>query len=178
MRKSLIILGILDDGDLEWLIENGSAKQLQEGDYLMRQGIPVEAMYFLLTGTLSVELEKPQPRQLAEIESGEVVGEISLLDSRPSTASIRALDESLLLEIRHDALKPKLETDLGLQARLYKSLGMFLAQRMRSTILTLGYGEDRSEEDEEEIDEIEPQLLDGIERAAKRFELMVSKVKV
>mgnify|MGYP001219148522 FL=1 len=178
MRKSLIILGILDDGDLEWLIENGSAKQLQEGDYLLRQGIPVEAMYFLLTGTLSVELEKPQPRQLAEIESGEVVGEISLLDSRPSTASIRALDESLLLEIRHDALKPKLETDLGLQARLYKSLGMFLAQRMRSTILTLGYGEDRSEEDEEEIDEIEPQLLDGIERAAKRFELMVSKVKV
>jgi len=160
------------------LIENGSAKQLQEGDYLLRQGIPVEAMYFLLTGTLSVELEKPQPRQLAEIESGEVVGEISLLDSRPSTASIRALDESLLLEIRHDALKPKLETDLGLQARLYKSLGMFLAQRMRSTILTLGYGEDRSEEDEEEIDEIEPQLLDGIERAAKRFELMVSKVKV
>ena len=178
MRKSLIILGILDDEDLEWLIENGSAKQLQEGDYLLRQGIPVEAMYFLLTGTLSVELEKPQPRQLAEIESGEVVGEISLLDSRPSTASIRALDESLLLEIRHDALKPKLETDLGLQARLYKSLGMFLAQRMRSTILTLGYGEDRSEEDEEEIDEIEPQLLDGIERAAKRFELMVSKVKV
>jgi len=171
-------LGILDDGDLEWLIENGSAKQLQEGDYLLRQAIPVEAMYFLLTGTLSVELEKPQPRQLAEIESGEVVGEISLLDSRPSTASIRALDESLLLEIRHDALKPKLETDLGLQARLYKSLGMFLAQRMRSTILTLGYGEDRSEEDEEEIDEIEPQLLDGIERAAKRFELMVSKVKV
>ena len=178
MRKSLIILGILDDEDLEWLIENGSAKQLQEGDYLLRQGIPVEAMYFLLTGTLSVELEKPRPRQLAEIESGEVVGEISLLDSRPSTASIRALDESLLLEIRHDALKPKLETDLGLQARLYKSLGMFLAQRMRSTILTLGYGEDRSEEDEEEIDEIEPQLLDGIERAAKRFELMVSKVKV
>ncbi len=178
MRKSLIILGILDDGDLEWLIENGSAKQLQEGDYLLKQGNQVEAMYFLLDGSLSVELEKPQARQLAEIESGEVVGEISLLDSRPSTASIRAIDESLLLEIRHDALKPKLETDLGFQARLYRSLGMFLAQRMRSTILTLGYGEDRTEEDEEEIDEIEPQLLDGIERAAKRFELMVSKVKV
>jgi len=56
-------------------------------------------------------------------------------------------------------------------------LGMFLAQRMRSTILTLGYGEDRTEEDEEEIDEIEPQLLELIESAAKRFELMVSKVK-
>ena len=178
MRISLIILGILDDGDLEWLIENGSAKQLQEGDYLLRQGNQVEAMFFLLDGSLSVELEKPKAKQLAEIEAGEVVGEISLLDSRPSNASIRSLDEALLLEIRHDALKPKLEADLGFQARLYKSLGMFLAQRMRSTILTLGYGEDRTEEDEEEIDEIEPQLLDGIERAAKRFELMVSKVKV
>ena len=177
MRKSLIILGILDDGDLEWLIEKGSAKQLQEGDYLLRQGNQVEAMYFLLNGSLSVELERPQAKQLAEIESGEVVGEISLLDSRPSTASIRALDEVLLLEIRHNTLKPKLETDLGFQARLYRSLGMFLAQRMRSTILTLGYGEYRTEEDEEEIDEIEPQLLELIESAAKRFELMVSKVK-
>ena len=66
---------------------------------------------------------------------------------------------------------------MGFQARLYRSLGMFLAQRMRSTILTLGYGEDRTEEDEEEIDEIEPQLLELIESAAKRIELMVSKVK-
>ena len=55
---------------------------------------------------------------------------------------------------------------------------MFLAQRMRNTILTLSYGDDRTEEEEEEIDEIEPQLLDGVERAARRFELMVSKVKV
>ena len=101
-----------------------------------------------------------------------------VLDSRNATASVRALDEALLLEIRHEKLKPKLEADLGFQARLYRSLGMFLAQRMRSTILTLSYGDDRSEEDEEEIDEIEPQLLDGVERAAKRFELMVSKVKV
>ena len=37
---------------------------------------------------------------------------------------------------------------------------------------------DETEEEEEEIDEIEPQLLDGVERAARRFELMVSKVKV
>ena len=49
---------------------------------------------------------------------------------------------------------------------------------MRNTILTLSYGDDRTEEEEEEIDEIEPQLLDGVERAARRFELMVSKVKV
>ena len=61
-------MGILDDGDLEWLIENGSAKQLQEGDYLLRQGNQVEAMYFLLTGSLSVELEKPKAKQLAEID--------------------------------------------------------------------------------------------------------------
>ena len=54
MRKSLIILGILDDGDLEWLIENGSGRQLQEGDVLLRQGHKVEAMYFLLDGSLSV----------------------------------------------------------------------------------------------------------------------------
>ena len=177
MRKSLIILGILEDSDLEWLIENGSSKKLEKGDYLLRQGSQVEAMCFLLDGSLSVEIEKPRTKQLAEIKPGEVVGEISLLDSRPSTASIRTLDEALLLEIKHDALKPKLEIDLGFQARLYKALGMFLAQRMRSTILTLGYGEDRIDEDEEEIDEIEPQLLEGIESAAKRFELMVSKVK-
>ena len=57
MRKSLIILGILEDRDLEWLIENGSGRRLQVGDYLLRQGRKVEAMYFLLAGRLGVELE-------------------------------------------------------------------------------------------------------------------------
>ena len=69
MRKSLIILGILNDGDLEWLIENGSGRRLQEGDYLLRQGLKVEAMYFLLDGRLGVELETPEAKQLAELES-------------------------------------------------------------------------------------------------------------
>ena len=64
MRKSLIILGILEDRDLEWLIENGSGRRLQVGDYLLRQGRTVEAMYFLLAGRLGVELETPEAKQL------------------------------------------------------------------------------------------------------------------
>ena len=107
MRKSLIILGILEDRDLEWLIENGSGRRLQVGDYLLRRGRTVEAMYFLLAGRLGVELETPEAKQLAELESGEVVGEISLLlDSREgATASVRAIDEALVLEIGTTNLK-------------------------------------------------------------------------
>ena len=87
MRKSLIILGILEDRDLEWLIENGSGRRLQVGDYLLRQGRTVEAMYFLLAGRL-VSSSRSRRLQLMEPESGEVVGEISLLIVG-ATASVR-----------------------------------------------------------------------------------------
>lgn len=175
MRKALIILGILDDSDIEWMIENGQTVRLQVDDYLLRQNGHVEAIYFLLEGSLQVCLEHPEARDLALLEPGEVVGEISLLDSRPATATLKASESAILLSIPHDILKPKLEHDLGFQARFYKALGMFLAQRMRSTILAVGYGADPSKEEDEQIDEIEPQVLQAIEIAAKRFELMTSR---
>ncbi|MDB4717770.1 cyclic nucleotide-binding domain-containing protein [Verrucomicrobia bacterium] len=175
MRKALIILGILDDTDLEWFIEQGNSREMKAGDCLIRQGDELQALYFVLNGSLTVSLETPQPRHLAELESGEVVGEISLLDSRPATASVHAKDTSLLLEVNRDVLKRQLKNDVGFQARMYKAIAMFLAQRMRSTILTVGYGDMKTDDDE--IDEIEPELLGNMEIAARRFELMISKVR-
>jgi len=175
MRKALIILGILDDADLEWLLDHGRPKEMQAGDCLLRQDDDLQALYFVLNGSLSVDLETPQPKHLAELESGEVVGEISLLDSRPASASVHAMDTSLLLEVNRDVLKRQLENDVGFQARMYKAIAMFLAQRMRSTILTVGYGDMKTDDDE--IDEIEPELLANMEIAARRFELMISKVR-
>ena len=38
MRKSLVILGILNDSDLEWFIANGNVYRCQKGDVVIQEG--------------------------------------------------------------------------------------------------------------------------------------------
>ncbi|HEY1011329.1 MAG TPA: aromatic amino acid lyase, partial [Herpetosiphonaceae bacterium] len=62
---------------------------------------------------------------------GEIVGEVSLADGRPSTATVTALSETLVFEVPRAVLLGKLERDTGFAARFYKALTVFLSDRLR-----------------------------------------------
>src|ERR1700681_1721019 len=54
MRKALLLLGILNDSDLDWLIATGSKRVLSPGTVLIRQGDPIDDVFLVLDGVLSV----------------------------------------------------------------------------------------------------------------------------
>ncbi|MBZ5604300.1 MAG: cyclic nucleotide-binding domain-containing protein [Acidobacteriia bacterium] len=58
---------------------------------LIREGQPIEWLYILLDGRLVVSLGSGQ--QVAVLDSGEIVGEISFVDSRPPNASVTASND-------------------------------------------------------------------------------------
>ena len=82
MRKVLFLLGQMSDEDVEWLIENGTRRNVPAGTELIVQGGAIENLYILLQGTLEVSGTQMGDTPI-RLESGEVVGEVSLLDSRP-----------------------------------------------------------------------------------------------
>ena len=45
MRKVLYLMGIMDDGDVEWLRQNGSAKFMSSGTVLIREGAAVDDVF-------------------------------------------------------------------------------------------------------------------------------------
>ena len=99
-------MGILDDTDVQWLASNGSKSVFAAGEVLIRQGMPMERLYIVLDGRLLVELGSGV--QLVTLKPGEVIGEISFVDSRPPLASLVAQVPTVVLGIEKAVLKKKL----------------------------------------------------------------------
>jgi len=167
MRKALYFLGILDDRDTDWMIRHGKKLTLRAGAQLIEQGKPTDWLYFVLDGAFVV-YTKAVP-SIAILKAGEVVGEISFVDSRPPTASVRAEVESKVGAIPHSVLMAKLQEDVGFAARFYHALAAYLADRLRVTVGSLGVQELNLDENIQDADELASHLLSNLSMAGTRF---------
>ncbi|MSQ66569.1 MAG: cyclic nucleotide-binding domain-containing protein [Gammaproteobacteria bacterium] len=176
MRKVLFILGQMSDSDTAWLANNGQRQVIAKGTELIRQGSRINTMYFILTGVMSVVNQ--QGTKLAELGGGDILGEMSMLDSGVTAASVRADQDCTVLAIAKPALEKKLADDTAFAARFYRALALFLADRMRSTMRTLGYGEARDEVPTEGLaeDELDAAVLDNVHLAGARFERLLKQL--
>lgn len=178
MRKVLYILGQLDDTDVDWLSRTGERQKHAAGATLIKAGVPTEHLYIVIDGSLSVVLTSGF--KLAAVGVGEILGEISLVDSRPPTASVVVENDCVVLAVPQRVLRDKLKKDQGFAARLYRALAIFLANRMRSTMNTLGYGKpaesiaDSPQEDDSDL--LDDEVLDGVYNAGLRFERLLKKL--
>ena len=174
MRKALYILGKLEDGDVNWLGTNGVSQHLKAGTVIVRQGEPVDWLFIVIDGQLLVF---SGTFEIAKLAAGEVVGEISFVDSRPPSASVRAAVDSQVLAINKELLSGKLLKDPGFSSRFYLALAIFLADRLRVTTSRLTAarkGQDAGPQ--EDLDELDPEMLENIALASARFDMMVKRL--
>jgi CRP-like cAMP-binding protein len=170
MRKALFFLGILSDTDIEWIIRNGSKTRVSAGTVVIHQGKPTDYLYFVLDGEFEVYTSKAS--RLAILKAGEVMGEISFVDSRLPTASVRAITESQVGVVARALINAKLKEDMGFGSRLYRAMATFMADRLRTTVGNFGTGAMELDEDIEDLDEVAPHLMDNISMAGSRFSEM------
>ena len=81
MRKVLYILGQLTDSDVEWLAYSGKRLKVPKGTEVIRFGVSLSQIFIVLDGELSVQTNKGF--ELARVSAGEILGEMSMVDSRP-----------------------------------------------------------------------------------------------
>ena len=176
MRKVLFILGQLNDSDVEWLANSGERRNIAAGTELVHEGADLDTVYLILDGQMSVWAGDTV--RLAGVSSGDIIGEMSLVDSSKTSASVRADTASVVLAIAKARLKERLNTDVGFAARFYKALALFLADRMRNTIKRMGYGklEDGPPRDDADLDELDVEVLDNVHLAGARFERILKKL--
>lgn len=176
MRKVLYILGQLDDLDVDWIAETGLKRRLNHGAELIREGESIETMYIVLEGRLLVDVSSIGT--VAELGVGEIVGEISFVDSAPPSASVRTDGNATVLELRRAAVEARLKDNDGFGHRFYKALAMFLADRLRTTVSRLGYGEaGRMNQAEIMEDEIDDRLLDSVSLAGDQFDRLIKRLQ-
>jgi len=173
MRKVLLIFGQLSDTDVDWLTQQGVRKLMPAGATLIHHGTAVESVFVVLDGSLGVFAANNV--RIAQVGTGDILGEMSLVDSGLSAASVVVETDAVVLAVAKAVLLDKLTRDVGFAARFYRALAMFLAERMRSSIRRMGYGSDQMPGDELG-DEIDPDVLDKVHLAGARFERMLKKL--
>ena len=171
MRKVLFIFSVLSDSDVEWLAKGGERMHLDPGAILIPVGARVENLYFVLDGRLAVKTRAGE--QIAVMESGEILGEMSLVDPAPTTVSVEVISAATVLRISDAAVRQKLESNLGFASRFYRALCVFMADRMRQTTQRFGYGK---ADDADAKDELNDDLLDNVHLAGARFERMLKRM--
>jgi bacteriocin-type transport-associated protein len=178
MRKALFFLGILNDADVEWMIEAGAKQHLNPGDILIQEGKAATSVFLVLEGVLSVVARAAGSKEVARLRSGEIVGEMSFVDSRPPSATVQAVEPSAVLVIPRRDLEARLSQDAPFAARFYRAMAVFLSDRLRSTVGLLGYGSGQTLEDEANYDdEIDTAVLDNVSLAGARFDLLQRRLR-
>ena len=85
MRKVLYIFGLLTDADVEWIGRTGVRRHVKDKEIVIREGAPVQWLIFLLEGEFLVSAQGVG--EIARLGVGEIVGEMSMLDSAPPSAT-------------------------------------------------------------------------------------------
>lgn len=170
MRTVLVIFGELTDQDVDWFLAKGVRQSKKQGEILIRKDVAIESLYIVLSGEFSVWID--ETREISRAGSGEMLGEMSLLEARPPGATVKAATASDVLAIPKQQLQQRLKSDAAFAARFYKALGMLLSLRLRR----LTYKAGGRDEDAELADELDPNVLDTVFLAGARFDRMLKKL--
>ena len=125
-------LEALTSDQLERLASESRIVPFPLGGAVVRQGDEGDSLFLVVSGRVEVSVRTPGggPEQsLATLGPGDYFGEMSLLTGAPRSATIRAVDETRLVILRKEALRPLLVADPTVLERLSKTLARRQAER-------------------------------------------------
>jgi len=123
-------VGLFHDVDLTALgdiLARCPVRDLGAGETLITAGRPNHDLFLVLSGRLRVLLHLTDAHPVAVLEAGESVGEISIIDQQPTSATVVADTDTRVLAISEDLLWTLVRTSHGVACNLLQ----ILAQRLR-----------------------------------------------
>jgi CRP-like cAMP-binding protein len=176
MRKILYIFGVLNDSDVDWIAQVGVRRNISRNEILIRQGEPTNFIALLLEGKASVSVNGIG--EVATLTSGDLMGEMSLVDSVPPSATVAALSDCSALFLEKSVVVRKTETDVAFGFRFFRALSIVLADRLRGLEGRMSYARGAAlDSDTHMQDEIDIGVLDNISMAGDRFDRMLKAIQ-
>jgi len=103
-QQSTSLLRGVDFEHVVDVLEECPVEELKKDDILISPGQPRRFIYLLLTGRLSVHLNKLMTDPIVILEPGEVAGEMSVVDHQPASAYVLAQEDSRVLVMDEKAI--------------------------------------------------------------------------
>ena len=143
----------LSDEDREALAQRLTEKTFKSGDIVFSQGDKGSSMYIVQSGSVQIYLPSAEkdvpPVVLKDIRTGEYFGELALFDDKPRSASVRAMTDTVLLELTRE----ELGEHLGRSKTAAMTILAEMAERLRETnaMLTQRAAKNAAKEFEENL---------------------------
>jgi CRP-like cAMP-binding protein len=125
------LFAAIDPQERADLLASTTRQHLQRGEVLFRQGDVGETFYVIGTGKMKVGYTSTDGREslIAILGPGEMIGELTLFDPGPRTATAVAVSDVELSVLSHSQLTTWLDTHPALATHLLAAL----ARRLRRT---------------------------------------------
>lgn len=120
------------------LRERGQLQTRAAGEVLFREGDDPDAVLLVLAGKLQVLVQREgQDLVLTAAGPGAILGELAVLCGIPRSATVRALEESVVLQWNAAAFRSMLLSDANLSQRIFRQALKTLLDSERSMIDSL-----------------------------------------
>jgi signal transduction histidine kinase len=103
MLRRVPLFAELSEEDLSSIAESADAVEVDAGDVLAGEGDPGDALFVIVSGELQVvKRSRTTDVPIALLGPGEIVGEMSIFESLPRMASVRAVSPTRVIRIGRD----------------------------------------------------------------------------
>jgi CRP/FNR family transcriptional regulator, cyclic AMP receptor protein len=113
--------------DLEIILQFVKQIRLKQDQYLFYEGTAGDSVYLIKSGKIAIE---SKGQHLADLFRGNYLGEMSILDRKPRSSSVYAVNPSELYELNIFDLQEK---QPNIYAQLIANLSTVLPERLRGT---------------------------------------------
>jgi CRP-like cAMP-binding protein len=122
--KNISLFKDLPDGNLAELAGKVVEHRYAAGETLVRRGESGDALYLIVEGSVKIVGESAQGEELVlnQCGPGDTIGEMSLLDQSPRSASVVALTETRALELNRAAFGEAIGQHPELSLQLIRSI--------------------------------------------------------
>ncbi len=133
-REGLFVLSSLEDKDWRVLLRYAIHRTFAPAEVLIQMGDADDSVYILLEG--KVEVIRPGwlwgARRIAIITKGSVFGEMAFFESKPRSATVRAVTKGSILLLTRKSFNKLSQDEPSLGHRLLFEFGKILSLRNRN----------------------------------------------
>ncbi len=133
--RSLTIFNDLDKKELELVHKHVFEQSVKKDSVLFVEGMPGELLYIIMSGHVEIIKNTKENGKivLATMGANDIIGEMSLIDSEPRSATGRTSEDSVLLVIKKQSFNEILQSDPRIAVKVLTGLLKVISRRLRMT---------------------------------------------
>ena len=132
INRAVLFRGV-PPGLMQQILAQSHIRELQPGERLLSPDQDNQSIFLLLSGAMQVHINETHQEPLATLGTGDVVGEMSVLDSEKPSATVTATDFTRLLEVHESVIWRAIDATEGMA----RNLLYILSGRLRHNTVAL-----------------------------------------